>query len=167
MPKSKKRVVVIGAGVAGLASAIRLQHAGYEVELYEKEALPGGKMNRIDMDGYQFDLGPSIVMMPELYREVFELTGRDPDDYIPMQKIDPMYSTYFGAKAEEKYDISSDLVELMKTLENISEEDSKGFLNYLQEIYQRYLVAKIIFFRDLSVTSLIFIIQIRFVKCLS
>lgn len=43
MPNSKKKVVVIGAGVAGLASAIRLQHAGYEVELYEKEALPGGK----------------------------------------------------------------------------------------------------------------------------
>ena len=142
MPKNKKKVVVIGAGVAGLASAIRLQHAGYEVELYEKEALPGGKMHRIDMNGYQFDLGPSIVMMPELYREVFELTGRDPDDYIPMQKVDPMYSTYFGSKAEEKYDISSDLIELMKTLENISEEDSKGFLKYLQEIYQRYLVAK-------------------------
>ena len=71
-------------------------------------------MNRISMGGYQFDLGPSIVMMPELYREVFELTGRDPDDYIPMQKLDPMYSTYFGANAEEKYDISSDLVELMK-----------------------------------------------------
>jgi len=137
-----KKVVVVGAGVAGLASAIRLQHAGYEVDLYEKEATPGGKMNRIELDGYQFDLGPSIVMMPELYREVFELAGRNPDDYIPMQKLDPMYTTYFGAKAEEKYDISSDLTELIKTLEEISEEDADGFLKYLQEIYQRYLVAK-------------------------
>ena len=67
----KKKIVVIGAGVAGLASAIRLQHAGYEVELFEKESMPGGKMHRIELDGYQFDLGPSIVMMPEIYREIF------------------------------------------------------------------------------------------------
>ncbi|GAK01888.1 phytoene dehydrogenase [Geomicrobium sp. JCM 19037] len=74
---NKKSVIVIGAGVAGLASAIRLQHAGYQVDLYEKESTPGGKMNVIKQDGYQFDLGPSIVMMPELYREVFELAGKD------------------------------------------------------------------------------------------
>ena len=67
----KKTISVIGAGVAGLASAIRLQHAGYEVSIFEKEALPGGKMNKIEKDGYQFDLGPSIVMMPEIYRELY------------------------------------------------------------------------------------------------
>ncbi|WP_430786571.1 phytoene desaturase family protein [Virgibacillus flavescens] len=139
---TKKTVIVVGAGVAGLASAVRLQHAGYDVELYEKESIPGGKMNKIEQDGYQFDLGPTIVMMPELYREIFELTGRDPDDYIPMEKLDPMYSVFFGDKEKERYDISSDLVELMKTLEEISDEDAEGFLEYLQEIYKRFLVAK-------------------------
>ncbi|MFD2628524.1 phytoene desaturase family protein [Oceanobacillus kapialis] len=138
----KKRVIVIGAGVAGLASAIRLQHAGYQVALYEKEAIPGGKMHKIEKDGYQFDLGPSIVMMPELYREVFELTGRDPEDYIPMERLDPMYSVFFGDNADERYDISSDLIELMQTLEEISDEDADGFLTYLQKIYERFLVAK-------------------------
>ncbi len=73
-----KKVIVIGAGVAGMASAIRLQQAGYDVELFEKEALPGGKMHRVEKDGFKFDLGPTIVMMPELYREIFELCGRDP-----------------------------------------------------------------------------------------
>ena len=72
----KKKVIVIGAGVAGLASAIRLQHAGYDVELFEKEGMPGGKMHRIEQDGFKFDLGPTIVMMPELYREVFEFYRR-------------------------------------------------------------------------------------------
>ncbi|WP_404458900.1 phytoene desaturase family protein [Oceanobacillus kapialis] len=138
----KKRVIVIGAGVAGLASAIRLQHEGYQVALYEKEAIPGGKMHKIEKDGYQFDLGPSIVMMPELYREVFELTGRNPEDYIPMERLDPMYSVFFGDNADERYDISSDLIELMQTLEEISDEDADGFLTYLQKIYERFLVAK-------------------------
>lgn len=138
----KKKVIVIGAGVAGLASAIRLQHAGYDVELYEKEPIPGGKMHKIEKDGYRFDLGPSIVMMPELYREVFELTGRDPDDYIPMEKLDPMYSVYFGGEESDFHEISNDLVALMETLEEIGEEDAQGFLTYLQKIYERFLVAK-------------------------
>lgn len=138
----KKKIIVIGAGVAGLASAIRLQHEGYEVELYEKEAMPGGKMHRIELDGYQFDLGPSIVMMPELYREIFELCGRNPDDYIPMQRLDPMYRVYFGDDPDHPYDISSDLTALTETIESISEKDAEGFFNYLQEIYKRFLVAK-------------------------
>lgn len=138
----KKKVIVVGAGVAGLTSAIRLQHAGYEVEIYEKEALPGGKMNRIEMEGYQFDLGPTIVMMPELYREIFELCGRDPDDYIPMEQLDPMYRVYFSDQLGHPYDVSSELTKLTKMLETISEEDVEGFFHYLYEINKRFLVAK-------------------------
>jgi len=138
----KKKVIVIGAGVAGLASAIRLQHAGYDVEIYEKESMPGGKMHRIEKDGYIFDLGPTIVMMPELYREIFELCGRNPDEYIPMERLDPMYSVFFGDQPEDRYDVSSDLVKLTAMLEKFSDEDAKGFMSYLQEIYKRFLVAK-------------------------
>ncbi|QTH43884.1 phytoene desaturase [Cohnella sp. LGH] len=137
-----KKVIVIGAGVAGLATAIRLQHAGYQVEIYEKESLPGGKMNRIETGGYKFDLGPTIVMMPELYREIFELCGRNPDDYIPMERLDPMYRVYYSDIPDAPYDISSDLVELAKTIEKISEEDMEGFFLYLHEIYKRFMVAK-------------------------
>ncbi|WP_100012258.1 phytoene desaturase family protein [Lentibacillus sediminis] len=148
----KKKVIVIGSGVAGMASAIRLQQAGYQVEIYEKESMPGGKMHRIEQDGYTFDLGPTIVMMPELYREVFEISGRNPDDYIPMDKLNPMYRVYFGDDAENPYDISSDLTALTKTIEQISEEDANGFFDYLQEIYKRFTVAKKYFiqrpFRD-------------------
>ncbi|WP_217587978.1 phytoene desaturase family protein [Lentibacillus saliphilus] len=139
---NEKKVIVIGAGVAGLASAIRLQHAGYSVSIYEKESMPGGKMHRIDQDGYQFDLGPSIVMMPEIYREVFELCGRDPDDYIPMEKLDPMYSVYFRDRPDEPYHMSSDMTSLMETLESFGDEDSQGFFDYLNEIYKRFIVAR-------------------------
>lgn len=136
-----KKVTVIGAGVAGLASAIRLQHAGYQVNLYEKESTPGGKMNQIEMDGYRFDLGPTIVMMPEMYREVFELCGRDPDDYIPMEKLDPMYQVYFSKDPSNPINVSSNLIEWTKTLESFSKEDATGFYNYLSDIYKGYNVA--------------------------
>ncbi|GAA0355017.1 phytoene desaturase family protein [Alkalibacterium iburiense] len=134
-----KKVSVIGAGVAGLASAIRLQHAGYDVTVYEKENLPGGKMNQIKKDGFTFDVGPTIVMMPSLYNELFEDVGRDPNDYIPMTRLDPMYTAFFE---DEKIDVSSDLVTLIDQLEGLSDDDAKGFLKYLSDIYDRFIVAK-------------------------
>ncbi|PSL25062.1 phytoene desaturase [Planomicrobium soli] len=138
----KKKVIVIGAGVAGLASAIRLQNAGYQVALYEKESTPGGKMNRVEVDGYKFDLGPSIVMMPEVYQELFELCGRNPDDYIPMDKLDPMYRAYFSNAPTKPIDMSSDLVRLTKTIEAINPADVGGFFQYLHEAHKLYAYAR-------------------------
>jgi len=66
-----KKVAVVGAGVAGLSCAIRLQKDGYDVEIFEKDSFPGGKMNTISSAGFTFDVGPTIVMMPDVYREVF------------------------------------------------------------------------------------------------
>ncbi|GAB3068024.1 phytoene desaturase family protein [Salinicoccus sesuvii] len=136
-----KTITIIGAGVAGLASAVRLQNEGYDVIILEKESTPGGKMNRIDVDGYYFDLGPTIVMMPELYREVFELAGRDPEDYIPMQRLDPMYSGYFD-NGTKQYQVTNDLVKNIEMFEEISDKDAEGFMRYLSDLYGRFNVAK-------------------------
>ena len=130
-----KKISVIGAGVAGLASAIRLQHAGYQVTLFEKESTPGGKMNLVKIDGYQFDLGPSIVMMPKVYKEIFELCGRDPDDYIPMEMLDPMYQVYFSDDPTRPMSVSNNLAKWTETLESISQPDTAGFFNYLDDAY--------------------------------
>lgn len=135
-----KKIIVIGAGVAGLSAALRLQKLGYEVTLYEKDRQVGGKMNQIKTAGFTFDLGPTIVMMPEIYREVFEFCGKDPDDYISMKKVDPMLKLYFNK--EEPIEFSNDLIELTKTLENISPEDTQGYFAFLADIYQRYTIAK-------------------------
>lgn len=137
-----KKVLVVGAGTAGLGAAIRLQHAGYDVEIYEQNDIPGGKMHRIEADGHHFDVGPSIVMMPDVYREVFELAGRDPDDYIPMKKLDPMYDVYFKDESYRRYSISSDLTELTALFESRGPENSRGFLQYLSAIYERFQVAE-------------------------
>lgn len=135
-----KKISVIGAGAAGLAAAVRLQHAGYDVHLYEKNPQVGGKMYQIKEAGFTFDVGPTIVMMPEIYREIFELCGRDPEDYIPMKKIDPMLTLNFPN--EESLNLSSDLVSLTSVLEGISEDDMQGYLAYLASIYKRYQIAK-------------------------
>ena len=121
-----KSVTVIGAGVAGLASGIRLLNEGYDVTIIERHHKVGGKMSQLEFDGYKFDLGPTIVMMPDLYKEVFELAGRNADDYIPLERIDPMYSSYFD-DGSTRYRATNDLVETMKMLESFNDTDGEGF----------------------------------------
>lgn len=137
----KKRVLVIGAGIGGLSAAIHLQNAGYQVEIYEKNTVPGGKMNRLEFDGHSFDVGPTLVMMPSIYREIFEIAGRNPDDYIPMVKLDPMYDVYFNSSTLRSYSISNDLEELHKIFESKGFENSMGLYDYLSSIYRRYQIA--------------------------
>lgn len=136
-----KKVFIVGAGIAGLSSAIRLQHAGYEVEIFEQGAIPGGKMHQIKAEGHTFDVGPTLVMMPSIYEEVFTLAGRNPKDYIPMKRLDPMYEVYFKDTPYRHYEVSSDLTKLMEMVEKKGPENARGFLAYLSEIYTRYQVA--------------------------
>ncbi|MBC8154870.1 MAG: phytoene desaturase [Bacteroidetes bacterium] len=88
-----KRAAVIGAGIAGIASAIRLAVKGYRVEVFEANAYPGGKLSSFDSvstDGhtYRFDAGPSLFTMPHLVEELFRLANRNPADYFDYSRLD-------------------------------------------------------------------------------
>ncbi len=83
-----KKAIVIGSGIGGLASAIRLKCKGYDVHVYEKNSYPGGKLTYIEKDGYRFDAGPSIFTLPHLVDELFTLAGKNPTDYFQYQKLD-------------------------------------------------------------------------------
>ncbi|MEL3905519.1 MAG: phytoene desaturase family protein [Treponema sp.] len=135
------KVAVIGAGVGGLSAAVRLQHAGYSVEIFEQGSMPGGKMHRIEAEGHSFDVGPTLVMMPSIYREVFELAGKNPDDYIPMTQLDPMYEVYFKGAEYRHYTVTSDLTDLMNIAESKGPENARGLMAYLSEMYKRYQIA--------------------------
>jgi len=135
-----KKVAIIGSGVAGLASAIRLKVNGYDVEIFEKNSIVGGRMSVIKKNGFSFDVGPTIVMMPEIYKEVFTYASKNPDDYISMQELDPMYSLNYPNG--EQVDASNHLTKMMKHLESVSEKDALGYLEYIADVYKRFLIAK-------------------------
>ncbi len=135
-----KKVVIIGAGVAGLASGIKLKTLGYDVEIFEKNAQVGGRMYQIKDQGFTFDVGPTIVMMPELYKDVFRSSGVNPDDYLSFELLNPLYTVYF--KDKTKLSISSQLTDLIKELESFSEKEAEGYLAYLADVYKRYHIAK-------------------------
>lgn len=135
-----KKVIIIGAGVSGLASGIRLLKMGFDVEIYEKNEKVGGRMYQIEKNGFKFDVGPTIVMMPEIYEEIFEYSGANPKDYINMQLLNPMYDIHF--KDQTKLRVSTDLTQLINQLEKIDPKDAQGYLAYLADVYKRFLIAK-------------------------
>ncbi len=84
----KQQIAIIGSGVAGLASAIRLAKQGFEVTVFEKNDFAGGKMNEIRVNGYRFDTGPSVLTLPELFTDLIKTAGFNPDDFIKLHKLD-------------------------------------------------------------------------------
>jgi len=75
------RALIIGAGIAGIASAIRLRLKGYKVRVLEANPYPGGKLTVFEQDGYRFDAGPSLFTMPQYVDELFALAGKNPRIY--------------------------------------------------------------------------------------
>ncbi len=88
------KIGIIGAGIAGLASAVRMACRGYEVDVFEANAYPGGKLSEISMDGYRFDAGPSLFTMPQYVDELFALAGLDPKLHFQYERL-PIICEYF------------------------------------------------------------------------
>ena len=86
---------MIGAGLGGLAAAIRLQARGHQVTVLEKNSQPGGRASVIRMNGFTFDAGPTIITAPHLIRELFALAGRQLEDSVRLIRLDPFYRVRF------------------------------------------------------------------------
>ena len=82
-----KKVVIIGAGIAGIASAIRLRVKGFEVEVFEANSYAGGKLSEIEGNGYRFDAGPSLFTLPQLVEELFQLSNKNIHNYFEYSQL--------------------------------------------------------------------------------
>ncbi|WP_059105008.1 phytoene desaturase family protein [Shouchella shacheensis] len=129
-----KKIIVIGAGPGGLASAMLLAGRGYEVTVLEKQPFLGGRTSLFEQDGFSFDRGPTFFSMPHILEELFEAVGRKLSDYLTMHKVDPMYELRFEDIAfSPSYDTSA-------TYERIEESfpgNGRGFLRFLEETEQK------------------------------
>src|SRR5215211_8169848 len=82
----KPTAVVIGAGIGGIATAARLAKNGYDVTVLEKEATPGGRANQIIRDGHRFDIGPTLFLMPEIWKETFAALDEKMSDHLELRR---------------------------------------------------------------------------------
>ncbi len=95
-----KKTIIIGAGIAGIAMAIRLRAKGYEVEVYESNEYPGGKLSQIEGNGYRFDAGPSLFTLPNLVIELFELAGKNSEEYFQFDRLDEICRYFWDDKTK-------------------------------------------------------------------
>jgi phytoene desaturase len=90
-----QKVIIIGAGLGGLSTAVRLQHRGYQVTVLEKQPRAGGRSNIIAEEGFRIDPGPTILVMKETFEELYSDIGLNLHDRIDLIQLDPNYRIYF------------------------------------------------------------------------
>ncbi|MEQ8581660.1 MAG: 1-hydroxycarotenoid 3,4-desaturase CrtD [Marinoscillum sp.] len=137
------KVGIIGSGVAGMASAIRLATAGHQVEVFEANAYPGGKLSEIRLGSYRFDAGPSLLTLPALIDELFELAGEDPARYFTYQKLEVNCEYFYpdGVKISAHADHEKLIEEIIRNTaerpENVRKALAKSRLLYdhLSELF--------------------------------
>ena len=131
------KAVVVGAGIAGIASAIRLTKKGFRVEVFESNDYPGGKLSEIHGNGFRFDAGPSLFTMPQYVNELFKLAGKDPEKYFEAQKLDLVCKYFYpdGTVIDAWSDQEKFAQEIeLKTTDNGA--SVKKFLKKSAEIYR-------------------------------
>jgi phytoene desaturase len=96
VPGRTDRVVVVGAGLSGLAAALHLAGRGRTVTVLERDAVPGGRAGRLDVGGYRLDTGPTVLTMPDIVADTLAAVGASLADRLPLVPLDPAYRTYFA-----------------------------------------------------------------------
>lgn len=116
---TRGRAVVIGAGVAGLATAALLAREGYDVEVLEQRDEVGGRAGTWESAGFRFDTGPSWYLMPEIFEHFFALLGTSADAELDLVRLDPAYRAWFtsGADPLEVRSDADDTVALFESVE--------------------------------------------------
>ena len=132
-----KTAVIIGAGIGGIATAVYLAKNGYEVCVHEKNLSYGGRCGQLIRDGYRFDLGATMLLMPGVYRQVFGELGislEEGKDIVPLKDL---YTIWFDNG--EKIDFTSDETRMKEQLEKIepgSFEKSKKYVTAGYKIFR-------------------------------
>lgn len=133
-----KKVIVIGAGFAGIAAASCLAQKGYDVTVLEKNSTPGGRCRKFEAEGFTFDMGPSWYWMPDVFDQYFERFGKKTADYYELIRLDPAYSIFFGK--DEVMKIPANMEELEKMFESYEKGSSDKLRQFLKEAEYKYEV---------------------------
>jgi len=141
MPKPK--ALIIGAGIAGIATAIRLAVRGFAVEVLEANSYPGGKLSEIKLDGFRFDAGPSLFTMPQYVDELFELAGEKADASFTWQKL-ALVCRYFYADGT-RLDAFSDPFFFEEEISRKTKDGPKAIQKYLENSRLIYQVTNHVF----------------------
>src|SRR6056297_4034269 len=130
--------IVVGAGLGGLAAAMRLGAKGYAVTVLDRLDTPGGRGSAIHAGGHRFDLGPTIITVPQVFRELWASCGRDFDTDVDLRPLDPFYEIRWpdGSHFTARGDTDAMVAEVAR----LSPGDVAGYQRFLKDSQRRYVV---------------------------
>jgi phytoene desaturase len=128
--------IVIGAGIGGIAVAGRLARAGHKVTVVEKAGHPGGRASFIQKDGYRFDTGPTLFLMPEVFAETYAALGERMQDHLELVHLDPTYRAHFHDGSS--LDLTYQMPRMREQLDALEPGAFGQFLRFMAEGYSNY-----------------------------
>lgn len=134
---SKRSVVIIGSGFAGLSAASFMAKEGWDVTVIEKNETPGGRARQLKESGFTFDMGPSFYWMPDVFERYFAQFGKKVSDYYSLHRLDPSYRIYWN---DGHTDMHANLEQLKKTFEELEPGSSAKLEKYLAGAAYKYEV---------------------------
>ncbi|WP_025311380.1 phytoene desaturase [Roseicyclus elongatus] len=136
LPSEPSRAIVIGAGLGGLSAAMRLGAKGYEVTVIDRLDRPGGRGSSITQNGHRFDLGPTIVTVPQVFRQLWQECGRDFDKDVDLRPVDPYYEIRWDDGSH--FAVRQDEDAMIEEVRRLSPDDVPGYKRFLKDSEARY-----------------------------
>ena len=132
------RVVVVGAGLGGLSAALRLAGAGRDVTVLERDGVPGGRAGRLELDGYGFDTGPTVLTMPDLIADALDAVGERLEDWLELEPVDPLYRAFYpdGSTLDVKADPDAMAAEVERVCGPTEAAGYRRFVTYVSALYR-------------------------------
>ena len=132
----RPRAIVIGAGLGGLAAAMRLGAKGYAVTVIDRLNRPGGRGSALWQNGHRFDLGPTIVTVPQIFKELWAACGEDFESCVDLRPLDPFYEIRWPDGS--RFSASGDSDKMRAEIERLSPSDLVGYDKFLKDSLDRY-----------------------------
>lgn len=137
------KAIIIGAGIAGIATAIRLRKKGYDVTVYEANPYTGGKLHAFKSQGYRFDAGPSLFTMPQYVEALFELCNEPIEKHFTYKKKE-VVCHYFWEDGQ-RFAAKADKEDFIKEAADAFGEDTTSIAKYLTRNAEKYAITNHVF----------------------
>lgn len=138
--QNSRHAIVIGAGLGGLSTATHLARDGWRVTLLERNARCGGRMNVIEENGFRIDMGPTLLMMPDVLHTLFESCGRRLSDYLDLRRLDPAYRVRFADGTS--FTMRGSVAEMQADAARLSPDDARRLPGLMRAMEAQYTNAR-------------------------